>query len=136
VNWTSSDLQVATISDSSGSRGVATAAAPGSSLIGAVLGPIIGPASLSVSHVTLVSIAVTPATPSLTLSQNLPFTAVGTFSDSTTQDITGSVTWSSSAPAVATINTNGVASSAGAGTTSITATMNSVSGSTTLTVVQ
>ena len=135
VNWTSSDLQVATISDSSGSRGMATAAAPGSSLIGAVLGPIIGAASLSVSHATLVSIAVTPATPSLTLSQTLPFTAVGTFSDSTTQNITSSVTWSSSVPAVATINTNGVASSAGAGTTSITAKLNSVSGSTTLTVV-
>jgi trimeric autotransporter adhesin len=136
VNWTSSNLQAATISDSSPSRGLATAVAPGSSLIGAVLSPIIGPASLSVSHATLVSIAVSPTDPSLTLSQTLPFAAIGTFSDNTTQDITVSVTWSSSAPPVATINAKGLASSASVGTTTITATMNSVSGSTTLTVVQ
>ena len=137
VNWTSSDLLVATISDSSNpSRGLATAVGPGSSLIGAVLSPIIGPASLSVSHATLVTITVNPANPSLALSQNLPFTAIGTFSDNTTQNITSSVTWNSSDPPVATISAKGVASSASVGTTTITATMNSVSGSTTLTVVQ
>jgi len=137
VNWTSSDLLVATISDSSNpGRGLATAVGPGSSLIGAVLSPIIGPASLSVSHATLVTITVNPANPSLALSQNLPFTAIGTFSDNTTQNITSSVTWNSSDPPVATISAKGVASSASVGTTTITATVNSVSGSTTLTVVQ
>jgi trimeric autotransporter adhesin len=136
VNWTSSNAPVATINDSSPNRGLATAAAPGSTIIGAELSPIIGSATLSVSNATLVSIAVTPATPSLVLGESLGFTATGTFSDGTTQDITNSVTWNSSDPPVATINASGVASSASVGTTTITATMNSASGSTTLTVVK
>jgi trimeric autotransporter adhesin len=136
VDWTSSDLSVATISDSSPNLGLATAVAAGTSLIGAELSPVIGSASLSVSNATLVLITVTPPNPSLLLGQSLYFTATGTFSDGTTQDITGSVTWTSSAPTVATVNGSGVSSSASVGTTTITATMNSVSGSTTLTVVQ
>jgi trimeric autotransporter adhesin len=135
VSWTSSNAPVATINDSSPNRGLAMAVAPGSSIIGAELSPIIGSASLSVSNATLVSIAVTPATPSLVLSESLGFTATGTFSDGTTQDITNSVAWKSSDLTVATISASGVASSASVGTTTITATMNSVSGSTTLTVV-
>jgi len=135
VNWTSSNAPVATINDSSPNRGLATAVAPGSTIIGAELSPIIGSATLSVSNATLVSIAVTPATPSLVLGQSLGFTATGTFSDGTTQDITNSVSWNSSDPLVATINASGTASSASVGTTTITATMNSIGGSTTLTVV-
>jgi trimeric autotransporter adhesin len=136
VEWTSSDLAVATISDSPPSVGLATALTSGSTLIGAELSPVLGSASLSVSNATLVSITVTPANPSLLLGQSLSFTATGTFSDNTTQNITGSVTWNSSAPTVATIDVNGRVSSAKAGMTTITATMNSASASTTLTVVQ
>jgi len=43
--------------DSSPNRGLATAVAPGSTIIGAELSPIIGSATLSVSNATLVSIA-------------------------------------------------------------------------------
>jgi len=135
VNWTSSNAPVATINDSSPNLGLATGVAQGSTIIGAELSPIIGSAILSVSNASLVSIAVTPATPSLVLGESLGFTATGTFSDGTTQDITNSVTWNSSDPPVATISASGTASSASVGTTTITATMNSVSGSTTLAVV-
>src|SRR5207245_6393546 len=66
------------------------------------------------------------------------FTATGTFSDSTTQDLTTQVTWSSSSTAVATISnaggSQGLATSVAAGTTTITATLGGVSVSTTLTV--
>jgi uncharacterized protein YjdB len=62
------------------------------------------------------------------------FTATGTFSDSSTQDITGSVLWSSSSAAAATINNQGLVNSVATGTTTITATLGSVSGSTGLTV--
>src|SRR5207247_7435925 len=61
-----------------------------------------------------------------------------TFSDSTTQDLTTQVTWSSSSTAVATISnaggSQGLATSVAAGTTTITATLGLVSGNTTLTV--
>ncbi len=65
--------------------------------------------------------------------------ATGTYSDNTTQDITTSVTWSSSNTAVATISntngSNGLATTLVTGTTTITASLDGVSGFTLLTVL-
>ncbi|MBZ5700325.1 MAG: Ig-like domain-containing protein [Acidobacteriia bacterium] len=83
---------------------------------------------------SLTSIQVTPASPTLTFGQTLQFTATGTFSDASTQDLTSSVTWASSNTTVASINGTGGATAAGHGTTTITATSGSISGSTPLTV--
>ena len=84
---------------------------------------------------TLASIAVTPANPTIQTSATQQFTATGTYSNNSTQDITSQVTWASSNTAVATINTAGLATaSTGAGTTTISATLGAVSGNTTLTV--
>jgi hypothetical protein len=86
----------------------------------------------------LVSIAVTPAIPSLTKGQTLQFKATGTYSDNSTLDITASAAWNSSNTGVATIlsggSGGGLATAVGAGTTTIQASVNGVSGSTTLTV--
>jgi Big-like domain-containing protein/putative Ig domain-containing protein/galactose oxidase-like protein/Kelch motif protein len=83
----------------------------------------------------LVSIAVAPNMPSVPLGVTQQFTATGTFSDTSTADLTSSVTWTSSTPAVATVNvSSGLANVLTAGSTVITATSGSVSGSTTLTV--
>jgi hypothetical protein len=86
--------------------------------------------------VTLQSIAVSPTNPSINPSQTQQFTATGTYSDGSSKNITTSVTWASSNPAVATIGaTTGLATGVGAGTTQITATLGSVvSPSDTLTV--
>ena len=83
---------------------------------------------------TLVSIAVTPADPSIIVGATQQFTATGTYSDATTADITGDVTWASSLTAVATIAAAGLATSVAEGTTTISAILGSVVGSTTLTV--
>lgn len=85
-------------------------------------------------NVTLSSIAVMPANPSIVVGASQQFTATGTYSDSSTQNITTSVTWSSSNTGVSTINTSGLAASVAAGTTTITAISGSISGSTTFTV--
>jgi hypothetical protein len=83
----------------------------------------------------LVSIAVTPNMPSVPLGVTQQFTATGTFSDTSTSDLTSSVTWTSGTPAVATVNvSSGLANVLTVGSTVITATSGSVSGSTTLTV--
>jgi hypothetical protein len=81
-----------------------------------------------------VSIAVTPPAPSLVAGATEQFTATGTYSDQSTRDITGQVTWSSSAPAVATISAGGALAAAAAGTSTITASLDGVSGSTSLLV--
>jgi hypothetical protein len=81
------------------------------------------------------SIAVTPANPSIALNGVQQFTAIKTLSDSSTLDVTNSVTWTSATPAVATISGSGLATALSAGTSVITATSGAVSGSTMLTVV-
>src|SRR5216117_4143381 len=139
VTWSSSSTAVATISNAGGSQGLATSVAAGGPItITATLGGVSGNTTLTVTAATLTSIAVTPANPSLPLGLTRQFTATGTFSDSTMQDLTTQVTWSSSSPGMATISnasgSKGLATSVAAGTTIITATLGSVSGNTTLTV--
>ncbi len=90
--------------------------------------------SVTSSTKTLTSIAVTPANPAVTAGGTQQFTATGTYSDSSTQNLTSSVTWASSNTVTATINPAGLASALIAGTTTISATSGSVSGSTVLTV--
>lgn len=79
-------------------------------------------ATVLVSAAQLLSIAVTPAAPSLPAGATAALNALGTYDNNSTVDLTGIVTWSSSTPAVATVsNVNGAkgvvsALSAGAAT--------------------
>jgi Legume lectin domain/Chitobiase/beta-hexosaminidase C-terminal domain/Bacterial Ig-like domain (group 2) len=83
---------------------------------------------------TLTSIAVTPANPSIAKGATEQFTATGTYSDKSTQNLTSQATWTSSTPSVATINAAGLASAVAKGSTTIGASMSGVNGSTALTV--
>jgi len=83
---------------------------------------------------TLLSIAVKPANPTLPPGATLQFTATGTMSDDSRQDLTNTATWSSSDTAVATISSTGLASGVSIGTTTIAAASAGVRGSTILTV--
>ena len=64
---------------------------------------------------------VTPSPVSIEVGQNQQFSAVGTFDDGSTADITDSVAWDSSNTAVATIDSLGQATGVSTGTTDITA---------------
>jgi hypothetical protein len=134
VEWSSDTSTVATISNTAGSQGVAGSMGEGTATITASVGAVTGSTTLNVTAATLVSLAVTPATPSLALGTTQQFTATGTFSDGSTQNLTSTATWSSDTPAAATINNAGLASSVGAGTATITAVSGGISGSTLLTV--
>jgi hypothetical protein len=83
---------------------------------------------------TLTSIAVTPAKPSISKGATQQFTATGTYSDKSTQNLTSQATWTSSSPSVATISAAGLASAVAKGSTTIEASMSGVNGSTALTV--
>jgi trimeric autotransporter adhesin len=82
----------------------------------------------------LVSIAVTPTNPSIPKGAAQQFTATGTYSDGSTQNLTNTAAWSSSNASVATINSTGLATGVGNGNSTIQAASGSVTGSTTLTV--
>ena len=132
VTWASSPPSVATISN----IGLATGVSPGTASITAVFVGIVNiqPASLTVTNATLTSITITPANPTIGVGTTQSFTATGTFSDQTTVNLTTQVAWASSDTTKAVIATNGLATGVAAGTTTITATLNGVSGSTVLTV--
>src|SRR5262249_55115153 len=83
---------------------------------------------------TLTSIAVSPANATLAAGATQQYTATGTYSDSSTQNLTSQVMWTSSNTAAATINSTGLTTAVAAGTTTILATVGSVTGSAGLTV--
>jgi len=84
---------------------------------------------------TLVSISVTPEDSVIpALGQTQQFTATGTYSDDSTADITGSVTWSSTDTSVATIDASGLATPVAEGFTIINASLGEVTNGTGLVV--
>jgi trimeric autotransporter adhesin len=134
VTWASSASAVAAISNATGSQGLATGQSTGTTTITATSGSISGGTTLTVAPAALVSIAVSPISPFIPQGTTQAFTATGTFTDNSTQNLTSSVTWGSSGVGVASINTIGVAIGVSAGTTSISATLGSINGATNLTV--
>ncbi len=83
---------------------------------------------------TLASLSVTPANPTIAAGTPQQFTATGTYSDGSFQNLTNFVTWSSTSPGVASINSTGLATGITAGSTTIQATSGAINGSTGLTV--
>ena len=116
---------VATISDTLGSSGWATGNAPGTAIIAAVFGGQAGLSSVTVTNATLKTLAITPTgNVHVVIGGTQQYQATGTFSDSTTQNLTNQVTWNSSAPTVAVMSLTGLATNTGPGTTNVSATSN------------
>ena len=127
ATWTSANTAVATINSS----GLATAVAAGSSAITATLSGVSGTATLTVATVARVlkSIAVTPASASITMGLTQQFTATGTYTDGSTGDVGATATWSIANQAVATVNTAGLVSGIAAGSSTLSANIGGVTGS-------
>jgi 6-phosphogluconolactonase len=86
------------------------------------------------SSPSLQSIQVSPNNASIPRGTTQQFTATGTFTDGSSQDITGSASWISSMPSVAGISSAGLATGVATGSATITAASGAVSGSTPVTV--
>jgi len=84
--------------------------------------PLTADQPLSILIYELTTITVTPANPTILEGQNVQFTATGTFADMTTSDITSTVTWDTTNPSVATVNSTGMATGTGLGAVTISAT--------------
>jgi uncharacterized protein YjdB len=135
VTWSSSSAAVATISNTAGTKGLATAVGSGKATITATSGSVSGSATLTVTNASLNSITVTPASPSIDVGTQQQFTATGNFSDGTTQDVSNLSAWTSSATSIATVTSNsGLATGRNQGTTTITASFLSATAHATLTV--
>jgi len=84
--------------------------------------------------VTLVSVAVTPASQGMVKNATRQFSATGSYSDGSKKDITASVSWSSLDPSVAVVDSTGKTTSLAAGSTRITASKDGKSSEALLTV--
>src|SRR6202165_5260675 len=134
LTWVSADTTVATMDN----KGVATAVGSGRVI---VTGSIQDPVSLKIFQVStvltvvpqLTGITISPASTQIAKGTAQQFTATAKYNDGTSPDITSLVAWHSTQSAIATVSsspgTQGLALAASPGSTSISASLGTVSSS-------
>jgi Bacterial Ig-like domain (group 2) len=130
ATWSSSVSAIASV----GPSGAAVANAVGTATISATAGSMSGSASLTVTPAVAVALNVNPATLSLVLESSRQMQAMATMSDGTTQDMTGTVTWSSTPQGIASVSNGGLAIALQVGSTTIQAQGSGFTGSASLVV--
>jgi hypothetical protein len=137
ATWTSTVAGTADVSDALATKGRVSGTTAGTATIQAQYTGVTGMTDVSVSSVQLLSIAITPATPTIAVGAIESFTATGTFDDMSTLDITVVVTWTSSDTSVADVSnadgSRGQATAFGPGMTTIQAQRGQITGTTVLT---
>ncbi len=133
VLWSSSSPSVSLVSNDATDAGFTASVAPGTVTITATAVGISGSSMVTVTAPSLVSITLNPQSPTLPLGTTQQFSATGTYSDGSIQDLTLTATWTSSS-ASATVNSSGLVAGVQLGTSSIQATLGTVSCSTSVTI--
>jgi len=129
IAWSSSNTAVATVSSS----GLVTGKVAGSATITATSEGQSGASAITVVHVPVASVTVSPASGSVPVGSTLQLTA--TPKDASGNALTGrTITWSSSDNSVATVSSSGLVSGVVAGSATITATSEGQSGPSAITV--
>ncbi|MGY3929870.1 beta strand repeat-containing protein [Aeromonas encheleia] len=121
VQWDTSDPAIATVS----LTGLVTAVAPGTATITGILDGQSATLSVTVTNATINAGGLTITVPPMTLAagQTGQLAANGNYSDGSSVDVTASVTWVSSDPAVATVDASGLVTGVAPGTATITGTL-------------
>ena len=129
VTWSSSGPAVATISNG----GLLTAVAAGTVTVTATSEGKTGTATVTVTNPPVATVTVAPLTASMLPGEQLSFSARAV--DAAGNVLTGrSVTWSTANPVIAVVSSAGRVTAAGAGTTTVTATVDGKTGSASVTV--
>jgi len=138
VTWSSNNSSDNKLVELQSKAGYFKAIATGTSQIIATLGEITSFTNLTISSATLESITISSTTTTIPAGYGTQITAIGHFSDGSEQDITDSVSWSSSNATIASINSDNDATellSYQSGNTTINATFDGISASTDITIV-
>ena len=126
VGWLSAATDVAAVSNPANQLWRVTGVGTGTSVITVAKGTLSATATLTVTPATLTTLVVKPATASVAKTASTLLTATGTFSDTTTQDLTIQAVWTSSDATIATVSTaagsEGTVTGVAAGIATITAT--------------
>ncbi len=125
VEWISERPKVASVN----AAGMVTSKGVGSTPISAVYQSMSASSILTVASAALVSIAVTPQSPSLTPNHSIQLSATGTFTDGSVQDLSSAVAWLSTSTGTLTISSTGLATANLPGAVSVTAIKGNVTGS-------
>lgn len=133
VIWSTSDLSIANSNNS-----IIQSLQTGNVTVSANIGNVLGFASLTINSAVLQSITIDQLNVSIANGTQFEFTATGHYSDSSTQNLTNDVTWTSSSPQISTIQNStesrGVSRGVSEGLSLITASYSGISNSTNLTV--
>ena len=130
VSWTAAPSGVVSISSS----GLATGRAVGAATVSATSGSVSSTGALTVSAAGLVSIVMSENHATIPLGTTAQFMAKGVYTDGSQQDLTNSVSWSSSPSGILSINSSGLAIGKAIGAATVSAKSGSVSGTGALTV--
>src|SRR6185369_11583761 len=137
--WSSAPDGVVSVSNAAATAGTVTALATGVATVTATSGAIAGSAVITVSAARLVAITVSPAAASVPAGTTLALSAQGLFSDGSRRDLTLQAAWASSNDAVATVSNqagqNGRVAGVAAGMVTVSATIDGVVGTASITVV-
>ena len=129
VTWASNDQAKATVS----TLGVVTAVAPGSANISASSEGQTGSLTVTIFPIPVGAVKVEPASSSLEVGMTRQFTAIATSTTGTT--LTGrSVSWSAGDSSILSVSGVGVVSAIRAGSTTVAATVDGITGSASVTV--
>ena len=130
VVWQSSNAAIAAVSDA----GILTAASAGTATISASYQGVVGTLTVTVSDVTVRSIAFYGTT-TVTRGLTTQLTATATFADGSSRIVTNVAAWQSLNTDLATVSSNGLVTTLStAGTATITATYLGVAGSVDITI--
>ena len=137
--WASDNTGVATVAYANGLQELATGVAAGTANISASFSDAHGnlasaSAPLNVSNAQLSGISIAPGSTSITSGGGRQYVATGAFTDGTRQDVTMLANWSATNSAVASVSSFGYAAAVGPGQTSVSATLISQTGSSSLLV--
>jgi hypothetical protein len=137
ATWTSSDSTVASVGTSGAGAGVATPIKAGTTTITATFGGVPGTSVLTVDAGTLSAITITPAPLSVVVGGHQQLTATGSYTSGPDQELTNSVTWLSTDSVATVSNANGshgLLTAVSAGSASVSARFQGVTGNLTVTV--
>src|SRR5580700_428008 len=130
VSWESSGANVATVS----SRGTVTPLAVGQTIIRAKYGSVAASVQVNVLAAKLISLSISPSTTTLPLGKGTQLIATGRFTDNSSHDISGSVTWTSSNPTVAAVAQDGQLKSNAVGAATVSAIQGTIASSANVTI--
>ncbi len=125
VNWATNLPNIAMVVPG----GMLTGVAAGAAQISATYQGVTGTDPVTVLAPVVVSVSVSPMKSLLLIGENEQLVAIASYSDSSTQDVSQSATWSSSGAGVASVGSNGATLAKSAGNTTIRAEFGSFSGS-------